>query len=262
MKNPILLGLDRGVWDYSFDQICKKCVELQIDGLEIQPEHPEIFKNFPDTGTIKKILSDYDIKHISVHAPIKDINISSYNPRIRETSILELKKTVKFASEISNEILYIVVHGGQNSFRSSSNFERFYLPTALEYTINALKNVIKDCIDHGITLSIENMTYSFWRLSSKIKYLDPIFEQIPDLKFTLDYAHGLHGSEKYSLRLLKKFENRLISVHIGNYFEIKYLFKHINHLNPFIIIEPHHLRQDLNVFTQLQKIIIQIRALH
>ena len=261
MKNPILLGLDRGVWNDSIQKVCEECEDLKFDGLEIQPEHPEIFKTFPDAKQLRNILSSYDLKIISVHAPIKDINISSYNPNIRKISLIEMQKTIKFATQLSDDIAYVVVHAGQNSFRSPSKFEKSYLPIAMNHTIDTLKNLMQESDQSNIKLSIENMTFSPWRLSSKIKYLDQIFHEIPELSFTFDYAHGLYGSEKYSIRILKRYESRLISVHVGNFFEIRNVFPHIKHLNPFIIIEPHHLHKESDLFNQLQIIIRQIRAL-
>jgi len=262
VEKQILIGLDRGVWYYNLHEICEKCIELKLNGLEIQVEHPEIFKNFPTIGNLQKLLKDFDIKLVSIHAPIKDINISSYNPRIRKISVKELKETIKFAAKLSDNILYIVVHGGQNSFRSPSKFEKSYLPKAIQFTITALKELQKECEEYNIPLSIENMTYSPWRLSSKIKYLDQIFKELPQLKFTFDYAHGLYGSQWYSYRILKKYKKRLISVHIGQFFEIRNIYNHIKEINPYIIIEPHHLHGELNVFEQLKIIIPKIRALH
>jgi sugar phosphate isomerase/epimerase len=261
MKNQILLGLDRGVWKYSLQEICENAIKISLDGLEIQPEHPEIFKTFPEVGSLRKLLLDFNIKVISVHSPIKDINISSYNPRIREVSLSELKNTIKFASELSDNILYIVVHGGQNSFKSASDFEKEFLSKALKLTIEGLKDLSKDCEEYGIKLSVENMTFSPWRLTSRIRFLEQIFEEVPMLKFTFDFHHGTYGSERYSLRILENFKPRLISVHIGQLFEIQKIQNNIEHLNPFIIIEPHHLNGDGNLFSQLKDMIGEIRTL-
>jgi sugar phosphate isomerase/epimerase len=261
MKNQILLGLDRGVWNYTLQEICENAIKISLDGLEIQPEHPEIFKTFPEVGNLRKLLLDFNIKTISVHSPIKDLNISSYNPRIREISISELKNTIKFASALSDDILYLVVHGGQNSFKSASDFEKGFLSKALDLTIEGLKELLKDCEEYGIKLSIENMTFSPWRLTSRIRFLEQIFEEVPTLKFTFDFHHGSYGSERYSLRILERFKDRLISVHIGQLFEIRTIQNNIKNINPYIIIEPHHLNGDHNLFSQLDRIIGEIRAL-
>lgn len=261
MTHKILMGLDRGVWEYSIEEICRKCQDLKLNGLEIQPEHPEIFEDFPNAGNVKKVLADYDLKLLSVHAPMKDINISSYNPKIREASLNELKQTIKFAAELSDDVLYVVAHGGQNSFRSTSQFQKSYLPKAIKYTIRAFQALIKDCDEYGITLSIENMTYSPWRLSSKILFLDQIFAEVPNLQFTFDYHHGIFGSERYTLRILKTYRNRLVSVHIGNFYEIRKIYNSIKHLDLPIVIEPHHLRQEHSMFEELKIITRQIRGL-
>ncbi|MHA1360172.1 MAG: sugar phosphate isomerase/epimerase family protein [Candidatus Helarchaeota archaeon] len=260
MKNRILMGLDRGVWSYSIEQICKKCSELELDGLEVQPEHPEIFKDFPDVGKLKKTLEDYGFKLNSIHAPMKDINISSYNPRIRETSLLELKKTIKFAAAFSGSLLYVVMHGGQNSFRSSSNFEKTFLPKALGFTIQALKELIKDCEENQLTLSIENSSWSPWRISSHSKYLSKIFNDVPNLKFTFDYAHSYYFSNNYSIRMLNRFIEHLISIHIGRFFEYERIYRFIKKINPTIVIEPHHLkRRGITIFENLNFLINEIR---
>jgi len=261
LKNQILLGLDRGIWKYSLQTICANAKEIQLDGLEIQPEHPEIFRTFPEIENLKTLLKDYEIKRISVHSPIKDINISSYNPRIREASLVELKDTIKFASKLSDDIAYIVVHGGQNSFKSASEFEKEYLFKALNFTIEGLKGLTENCEECGILLSIENMTFSPWRLTSRIMFLEQIFKEIPTLKFTFDFHHGTYGSERYSLRILDKFKTRLISVHIGQLFELVKMQGYIKNLNPFIIIEPHHFTNELDIFPQLKTMINAIRAL-
>lgn len=261
MKNPIFLGLDRGVWKYSLQRICENARNILLDGLEIQPEHPEIFQTFPEVKNLKALLKDYEIKKISVHAPIKDINTSSYNPRIRETSLAELKNTIKFAAQLSDEIAYIVVHGGQNSFKSASDFEKEYLTKALDFTIGGLKDLTKNCEEYGILLSIENMTFSPWRLTSRIMFLEQIFKEIPTLKFTFDFHHGTYGSERYSLRVLEKFKNRLISVHIGQFFELAKVQNYIKNLNPFVIIEPHHFANEQDIFSQIRNMIKEIRAL-
>jgi sugar phosphate isomerase/epimerase len=154
-----------------------------------------------------------------------------------------------------------VVHGGQNSFKSSSDFEKEFLSKALDFTIEGLQELSNECEEYGIKLSIENMTFSPWRLTSRIRFLEKIFEEVPTLKFTFDFHHGTYGSERYSLRILESFKDRLISVHIGQLFEIKKIKNNIKDLNPFIIIEPHHLNGDGNLFSQLGTIVGAIRAL-
>jgi sugar phosphate isomerase/epimerase len=161
---------------------------------------------------------------------------------------------------LDNNILYLLVHGGQNSFKSSSDFEKEFLSKALNLTIEGLKEIMNDCEEYGIQLTIENMTFSPWRLTSRIMFLEQIFKEIPNLKFTFDFHHGTYGSERYSLRILEKFKERLISVHIGQVFEIQKIQSNIKNLNPYIIIEPHHLNGDHNLFPQLKTMICEIRA--
>jgi len=252
-RHKILLGLDRATWGYSIKTICEELNNNNLDGLEIQPEHPELFEKFPKIKkNILDLIQSYNFK-ISIHAPIKDINISSYNPWIREKSIEILLSTIDFASEF-DKIEYCLFHGGQNSFRSNSKFELKQRKVALKRTIDVFKMLIKKCEDIGITMGIENMTHSDFRMTSKIGYLQQIFSDpdLQNLKFIFDYEHGINYSARYSLRILRNFKDRLIAVHIGNDFE---KFKDIiPNSNLFIIIEPHHFYDDDKVFENVVKV--------
>ncbi|MHA1252633.1 MAG: sugar phosphate isomerase/epimerase family protein [Candidatus Helarchaeota archaeon] len=211
----ILLGLDRATWGFSIEEICENLCKIGLDGIELKPEHPELFKNFPNASkNLLDILSSYDFK-ISIHGPFKDLNISSYNPWIRKISLDIFIKTIDFALNF-DKIEYIVFHGGQNSFRSNSRFELKFRKIALDHTIEAFKILLQKSKDAGLLMAIENMTHSDYRMTSKIKYLNLIFAEpeLKDLKFIYDYEHGLNYSERYSLRILKNFKDRLIGVHI------------------------------------------------
>ncbi|MHA1271035.1 MAG: sugar phosphate isomerase/epimerase family protein [Candidatus Helarchaeota archaeon] len=255
LKHKILIGLDRATWGYEIKDILENMSLLKLDGLEIQPEHPELFHKFPKIDAkLLDYIESYPNIHLSVHAPIKDINVSSYNPLIREKSIEFLLKTLDFASNF-NRIEYIVFHGGQNSFKSNSRFEFKQRKIALERTIDAFKILIEKCNEYGFTMAIENMTHSDYRMTSKIKYLETIFSnsEFDNLKFIFDYEHGLNYSERYSLRILKNFKNRLIAVHIGtDYDKFAYL---VSDINPILVIEPHHFYNVDRIFDKIRNII-------
>jgi len=238
----LLLGIDRSLYHLKFEKVCELADKLGSDGLEIQPEHPDIFKLYPDDAisNLNNILSRFNFK-LSFHTPIKDLNISSYNPIIRRTSLNELKKSIKFAKKINAE--HVVTHAGKNSFKTRSFFSKKYEKMALGLTINALKSINRLCKDLRINLSVENMTWSDWRLSSKIKYLEIVFEEIKELKLTIDIDHAIERSKRYVDKFIEVFEDRIISGHISN---VKKNILHIKKLSnlpslEYIVLEPHGL---------------------
>ena len=236
----ILLGIDRSLYQIKFEKICELANALNFDGIELQPEHPDIFKLYPSKAIkfFEDIISNYNFK-ISFHTPIKDLNIASYNQRMREISILEIQKSIEFANKIGAK--YIVTHGGKNSFKTRSLFSKKYERLALNYTIIALKSFYKLSEEFGISLSVENMTYSDWRMSSKINHLKAIFEEIPGLRLTLDIDHALERTKRYVDKFIEIFKNELISAHLGAIHKnISHIKKLLGLLNvKFFTLEPH-----------------------
>ncbi|MHA1378030.1 MAG: TIM barrel protein [Candidatus Helarchaeota archaeon] len=260
----LLLGIDRSLYHVKIRQICELAERLELDGLEIQPEHPDIFKLYPQNAIpiINKNLASFNFE-ISFHTPIKDINIASYNPTIRKSSIKELQKSVDFANRINAK--HIVTHAGKNSFKTRSYFSKKYENIALGFTIEAFRSIDKLCRGLGRTLSVENMTWSDWRLSSKIKYLQNIFKEIPGLKLTLDIDHAIERSRRYVDKFIEVFKEKIISSHTGN---VKKNITHIIKLLdlPFLkylVLEPHSLTYQVHpkIFELIETNISELKKL-
>jgi len=240
----LLLGLDHSTYCINFERICEQCANLGLDGIEIQPEHPDIWKDYPNSSKkINDILESYDFK-VTVHSPIKDLNMASYNERIRKFTVNELMIARKFAENLNAE--YFLIHAGKNSFVSQSLMSIRWKKKALKLCIDTISKLLKDS---NCKITMENMTWSEWRFSSKKKYLLKIFDQFPvnSLYFTLDIAHALERSRFFVKKLTELFGERLISIHFGDYEIQKFIFDYIkgkrnqvNSLN-FVVLEPHTL---------------------
>ncbi|MBD3229803.1 MAG: TIM barrel protein [Candidatus Lokiarchaeota archaeon] len=258
-ETKFLIGMDHECWNINFPIYCKKVNDIipDADGFELNFEHPDLFRLFPSNEVVKYIndtISSYNFKYISMHSPTRDINISSYNPRIRKTSFNELIKSIELFSKLdADKLLYFLIHGGQNSFRSRSRFGKRNLPTSIS---NHIENVIRlndICKDYGIPLTIENLIYSKWRLASKTEYLDALFNEIKDIKFAYDIDHAAFVSFSYARKMLKKYMKRINVVHVGviNYFH-KFQ-KHIIPVNPLYVFEPHSIKNKTQLFQYLNR---------
>ncbi|MBD3228918.1 MAG: TIM barrel protein [Candidatus Lokiarchaeota archaeon] len=261
MKQDILIGLDRATWYYKIGEICEKCKELGdlgLTGIELRPEHPELFSTFPKiNNNLLSIINSYDLT-LSMHAPLKDLNIASYNPEIREKSLDIYSKTIEYAGNFDN-MKYILFHGGKNSFKSNSRFERKERNKALRRTIESFKILLNKCKKYRIKMGIENMTASDWRMTSKISYLREIFNEpeLEDLKFVYDYEHAINLSERYSLRILKRFKDRVIAVHIGDDYP---KFKdYLTDNKPTLVIEPHHFYREDIIFKKIKDLLTNLQ---
>jgi len=258
-NSKYLIGMDHDSWNIAFPLYCKRVSDEipDADGLELNFEHPDLFKLFPSydiVSYINETISSYNFNSISIHSLTRDINISSYNPRIREISFKELTRAIELFSKLdSAQLLYFLVHGGQNSFRAPSQFSKNNLHFSLSVHIDNLIKLKKICDDYGIILTIENLIYSSWRLSSKIEYLESLFAEIPDLKFTFDIDHASFVSYSYARKMLQKFIDKVNVVHVGiiNYF---HKFKNLlSSIKPHFVFEPHSIKNKIHLFQNLNK---------
>ncbi|NHI93277.1 MAG: sugar phosphate isomerase/epimerase [Candidatus Lokiarchaeota archaeon] len=240
----LLLGLDRSTYCINFEQVCRICYDLGFNGIEIQPEHPEIWKEFPKCAKqINDIIESYNFK-IGVHAPIKDLNMASYNERIRNITLNEIMMAESFAEKLNAR--YFLIHAGKNSFVSRSLMSKTWQKKAIEFCIDTISKILEKST---CKITLENMTWSEWRFSSKIKYLSKIFECFPidSLYFTLDISHALERSRNFVKKLVNLFAERIISFHFGDFNIQKFIFEHIKINNTklknfeFLVLEPHTL---------------------
>ncbi|MHC1591075.1 MAG: sugar phosphate isomerase/epimerase family protein [Candidatus Helarchaeales archaeon] len=248
-RPKILLSIDRSLYHTPIKKVYELAAELNVDGLEIQLEHPELWKSYPNgvVKQIEEISSSYSFRH-TLHAPIKDLNVSSYNQAIRKASIQELKLAMDIGAKMGVD--YVLIHLGKNPFVSTSRMSKMYKNIAIQHSIEAVKEIIS--FHPEITVTIENMTWSEWRLSSKIKFLEKVFPELPEnVRFTLDIEHARERSRVYVRKFHERFKNRLISIHVGDVFRQESILKEIINENKakYLVLEPHTLpnssRQEL-----------------
>jgi len=251
--------MDHDCWHIDFATYCRR-ISNEIpdaDGIELTFEHPDLFSIYPSKKVVQyvnDIVSTYNFRSIAMHAPTRDVNISSYNPRIRQTSFNELIKSLELFIQIDGpKLIYFLVHGGQNSFRAPSRFSKRNLHTSLSNHIDNLIKLDKICENFGITLTIENLIYSSWRLTSKIEYLDALFDEVPNIKFAFDIDHAIFVSYSYANKMLNKYLNRINVIHIGN-INIFNKFKNLLiPINPSYVFEPHSIKNKFQLFQSLNR---------
>ncbi|MHA1791396.1 MAG: sugar phosphate isomerase/epimerase family protein [Promethearchaeota archaeon] len=143
-------------------------------------------------GIVKKIIdmkNELEIETVS-HLASVDINPVAYNPKMREISLVELKKSLEFADAIGSR--NVVLHGGFNSFGS----------TFSDYDSELLSNLIGALLTHveknnlDIKLCIENdaATLNMTRPLESILELEEILNKFKNIYLTLDMAHVLKSS--------------------------------------------------------------------
>jgi sugar phosphate isomerase/epimerase len=141
----------------------------------------EVINEYPYNIVDRDIVDSHNIK-ITVHSPLSDINIASYNDTIRRSSVKQIKNSIDLASSMEPGI--VVVHPGHIPILGKK-FEQKIL--------NNSKDSLNECSryaeDRGVMLCIENMPDIEGLLGKDLYQLDKIVKEIGAF-ITLDVGHA------------------------------------------------------------------------
>ena len=193
----------------------------------------EIINEYPYNVIDMDIINSYNIQ-ISIHSPLSDINIASYNETIRRASVSQIKNSIDIASAMDSEI--VVVHPGHIPILGKK-FEDI----TLKKSVKSLKECCQYANNRNIMLCIENMPDIEGLLCKDINQLNKIANKL-DTYITLDIGHA--NNMKYPIPEMFK-SPRIKHIHLsdnnGNFdshnalgsanIDFKSLFKEIKNIN-------------------------------
>ncbi|MGQ9583599.1 MAG: sugar phosphate isomerase/epimerase family protein [Thermoplasmatota archaeon] len=106
-------------------------------------------------GAIRSFMADFLSSHelaLQVHAPLSDINVSSFSERLREASIAELVEAIRVSAELGARC--VTVHPGVMSPVSRMDPER-----VRALTVDAMRRVDGAREEFGVPVAVENMPH-------------------------------------------------------------------------------------------------------
>jgi sugar phosphate isomerase/epimerase len=156
-------------------------------------EYCEVINEYPYNSIDEDVVNSFNIK-ISVHSPLSDINIASYNKAMRRSSVSQIKNSIDIAAKIDPGI--VVVHPGHIPILGKKFEDKI-----LKNSIESLGECSKYAYDNDVMLCIENMPDIEGLLGKDINQLDEIVKDL-DAHITLDvgHAHNMKFSVKEMLR--------------------------------------------------------------
>ncbi|NJF25909.1 sugar phosphate isomerase/epimerase [Thermococcus sp. Bubb.Bath] len=177
--------------------------ELGFEFIEILSEWPHYLKR-ENASFFREVLDSYGLK-ATVHAPFSDLNIASFNERIREASLEVISETVELASELG--ALIVTVHPGHCSPISVKNRENY-----LEIHRRSLMEITRWSEEYGIKIGVENMP-CFPILDAQ--NCDRLMEIIGGMEIdvTFDVGH-LNTTTRNFDRFIELFGGRIVHVHL------------------------------------------------
>ncbi|MCD4846488.1 MAG: sugar phosphate isomerase/epimerase [Methanosarcinales archaeon] len=198
------------LWDYHTNEIIEILTRAGIDSIEFWPETPEFWMHRHEPDAIEQLKKTISVltDHCTVHAPILDLNASSYNEHVCKATIMETLWTIDLSSMLEASIL--TIHPGHRTVHRAPtpmDKDRFfhYLSVCIEYASQV-----------GITLALENMTRDIRSMCYDVAGMSEVLLKYPDLMITLDIAHALYSGKDTAMEFIHELGDRIVNVHSGD----------------------------------------------
>ncbi len=197
------------LWEYPVCDIMDILREAGINCVEFWAETPFFWIDRHNETTVAELIESISIMPdgCTMHAPVMDLNPSSYNDLVHEATIKETLWSLELAGIIGARI--VTIHPGKRTAHrkpTNEDWEKFM--KYLRISTMKARNL-------GITLSLENSMPGVQSMCSDPSEMKCVLDQFPDLFFTFDVVHAFMESPQTSLSFINELGDKIKNVHIG-----------------------------------------------
>ena len=197
------------LWDYGIDEIAEILGRAGIENIEFWAETPEFWQYRHEAKVVEHledVISTF-FGHCTVHAPIMDLNPSSYNEHVRKATIKETFWAIDLSSKLDARVL--TIHPGNRTVHrqpTPEDWEKFfdYLTVCTGYAR-----------EMGVVLALENLSPRLQNMCYKPSLMGDVLAKYPDLMMTFDIAHALQTGQDNALDFINELGGRIVNVHVG-----------------------------------------------
>lgn len=196
-------------WEYSLNDIMDILLRAGIRSVEFWAETPLFWLNRNDLTCVSKLRKTIALMPdgCTLHAPVMDLNPSSYNDLVHEATIKETLWSIELGKKIGARV--VTIHPGKRTAHRKptdedwKKFER-YLAICLEKAKSL-----------NVNLSLENSMPAIQSMCSNPGEMRDVLDKFPGLYFTFDVVHAFLNSRDTALSFIDELGDRIINVHVG-----------------------------------------------
>lgn len=198
------------LWDYCIEDIIEILAEAGIENVEFWAETPDFWRKRHEDGAVKHLRDAISIltERCTVHAPILDLNASSYNEHVCEVTIKESLWAIDLTRKLDASVL--TIHPG------SRTVHRPPTPEDWDRLFNYLTITTRYANDAGVTLALENLTPKVQGMCYEPAQMVRVMEMYPDLMMTLDIPHALQVDVDNAIGFITELGERIVNVHVSD----------------------------------------------
>ncbi len=202
MPDPKIAFSSMFLHEYSIEKIVTGGQRAGFDSVEFWIETPHFWET--RNNDLLRYIKKFD--NILVHAPVFDLNPSSFNDGVRELTLKETLYSIEISKLLDAE--YVTIHPGRRTARrppERKDMERFH-----EY--------IEICTDFarikGVGISIENLEK---KVNSLYWSPDQMGELLNEFKLylTLDITHAFKSGTDIPEKFVFQLSDRIINIHLS-----------------------------------------------
>ncbi|PWB49242.1 MAG: hypothetical protein C3F06_14850 [Candidatus Methanoperedenaceae archaeon] len=197
------------LWEYPVYDIMDILRKAGINSVEFWAETPSFWIDRHDETTVAELIESISLMPdgCTMHAPIMDLNPSSYNDLVHEATIKETLWSLELAGIIGARI--VTIHPGKRTaHRKPTNEDWGKFMKYLEIATKKARSL-------GIDLSLENSMPGVQSMCSCPREMKDVLDQFPGLFFTFDVVHAFMESPGTTLSFINELGDKIKNVHIG-----------------------------------------------
>jgi sugar phosphate isomerase/epimerase len=184
-------------------------LQAGIKSVEFWAETPFFWLDRNDKACVSKLKKAISTmpQGCTLHAPVMDLNPSSYNNLVYEATIKETLWSIELGKIVGARD--VTIHPGKRTAHrkpTDMDWEKFerYLGICLEKAKSM-----------NVNLSLENSMPGVQSMCSNPKEMKEVLDNFPGLFFTFDIVHAFLNSRKTALSFIDELGDRIINVHVG-----------------------------------------------
>lgn len=197
------------LWEYTIDDIMDILGKAGIKSVEFWAETPFFWMYRDNESTVIELIKAISKmpEGCTLHAPIMDLNPSSYNDLVHDATVRETLWAIELAGLLKARV--VTIHPGKRTAHRKPVAEDWKkLFRYLEISIEKAQST-------GMVLSLENSMPGVQSMCSDPHEMKEVIEKFPELFFTFDVVHALLSSPEKALSFIDELGDKIINVHVG-----------------------------------------------
>ncbi len=193
------------LWDLDPEGIADVIAEAGLGEIEFWAETPWYWEGGRREEQAEEIKRELGKLKTTLHAPVMDLNPSSYNDLVCQATIAESLRAIDLAEFLGAEV--VTIHPGKRTAkRQVREAERQKFRKYLDVCLDRAE-------ERGILIALENLEPAPWNICADPEEMNQFLGELP-LGMTLDISHAMPPLSR-AVDFIDALGDRILNVHVS-----------------------------------------------